>query len=92
MSPLTRKRVNNYKKPSLKDHCFLSSHVCSSEGFTVLNFESQKFKHVIRESLLATDDKALFNKQNFFDSIPLKLFYYTLFYYTYLQLPNRYFY
>ena len=36
-SSLTRKRVNNNKKSSVKDHCLLSGHVCSFDGFTVLN-------------------------------------------------------
>ena len=39
MSSLTRKRVNNNKKYTFKDHCFLSGHVCSFDDFTVLNSE-----------------------------------------------------
>ena len=39
-SPLTGKKVNNNKKYSVKDHCLLSGHVCSFEGFAVLNYES----------------------------------------------------
>ena len=63
MSPLTEKRVNNNKKSSVKDHCLLSGHVCSFEYFTVLNYESQKFKWLIKESLLVSKDKPLLNKQ-----------------------------
>ena len=48
-SPLTVKRVNNSKKYSVKDHCLLSDHVCSFEDFTVLNYESHKFKRLIKE-------------------------------------------
>ena len=62
-SPLMRKRVNNNKKSSVKDHCFLSGHVCSFEDFTVLNYESHMFKRLIKESLLVTKDKPLLNKQ-----------------------------
>ena len=80
-SPLTRKRVNNNKKSSVKDHCLLSGHVCLFKVFTVLNYESHKFRRLIKESLLVTKDKPLSNKQvkslklNSFDSIPLTLFF-----------------
>ena len=47
-SPLTGKRVHNNKKSSVKDHCFLSCHVCSFDDFTVLNYESHEFKHLIK--------------------------------------------
>ena len=62
-SPLTGKRVNNNKKSSVKDHCLLSGHVCSFEDFSVLNYESHKFKRLIKESLLVTKGKPLLNKQ-----------------------------
>ena len=62
-SPLTGKRVNNNKKISVKDHCLLSGHVCSFEDFTVLDYESHKFKRLIKESLLVSEDKPSFNKQ-----------------------------
>ena len=62
-SPLTGKRVNNNKKPSGKDHCLLSGHVCSFDDFTVLNYEPHKFKRLTKESLLVTRDKPLLNKQ-----------------------------
>ena len=32
-SPLTEKRINNNKRSSVKDHCFLSGHVCSFDDF-----------------------------------------------------------
>ena len=63
MSKLTRKRVNNNKKFSVKDHCLLSGHACSFDNFTFLNYESHKFKRFIKESLLVTKDKPLLNKQ-----------------------------
>ena len=72
-SPLMGKRVNN-KKSSVKDHCLLSGHVCSFEDFSVLNYESHKFKRLIKESLLVTKDKPLLNKQ--VNSLKLELFWF----------------
>ena len=37
--------------------------MCSFDDFTVLNYESDKFKHLIKASLLVTKDKPLLNKQ-----------------------------
>ena len=71
-SPLTGKRVNNNKKSSVKDRCLLSGHVCSFEDFTVLNWESHKFKGLNKESLLVTTDKLILNKQ--VKSLKLELF------------------
>ena len=62
-SPLTGKRVNNNKNSYVKDHRLLSGHVCSFEDLTVLNYESYKFKRLIKASLLVTKDKTLLNKQ-----------------------------
>ena len=62
-SPLTGKRINSNKKCSVKDHCLLSGHVYSFEDFTVLNYESHKFKRLIKESLLVSEDKPSLNKQ-----------------------------
>ena len=76
--PLTRKRVNNNKKSSVKDHCLLSGHVCSFEDFSVLNYESHKFKRLIKESLLVTKDKPLLNKQ--VKSLKLELFWFNFTY------------
>ena len=82
-SPLTRKRVNNNKKSSVNDHCLSSVHVCSFEDFTVLNYESHKFKRLIKESLLVTKDKPLLNEQ--VRSLKLEIFWfnstYAVFYY-----------
>ena len=54
-SRLTRKRVNNNKKSSVKDQCLLSGHVCSFDNFAVLNCESHKFNCLITESLRRTN-------------------------------------
>ena len=72
MSPLTGKRVNNNKKSSVTDHCLLVGHVCSFEDFTVLNYEPDKFKRLIKESLFVTKDKLLLNKQD--ESLKFELF------------------
>ena len=72
MSPLTGKRVINNKKSSVEDHCFLSGYVCSlcdfmcgyMCDFTILNYESHRFKRLIKESLLVTKDKHWTNKLN----------------------------
>ena len=56
MSPLTEKKVINNKKSSVKDHCLSSGHMCSFDDFTVLNYESHKFKRLIKESLFVTKD------------------------------------
>ena len=48
---------------TFKDYCLLSVHVCSFDNFTVLNYESHKFKRLIKESFLVTKDKPLLNKQ-----------------------------
>ena len=73
-SPLTGKRVNNNKKSSFKDHCLLPGNVCSFEDFAVLNYESHKFKRLIKESLLVTKDTPLLNKQ--VESLKLELFWF----------------
>ena len=71
-SPLTGKRVHNNKKSSVKDQCLLSGHVCSFDDFIVMNYESHKFRRLIKESLLVTNDKSLSNRQ--VKSLKLELF------------------
>ena len=73
-SPLTGKRVHNNKRSSIKDRRLLSGHVCSFDDFTALNYESHKFKRLIKETLLATKDKPLLNKQ--VQSLKLELFWF----------------
>ena len=63
MSPLMGKGVNNNKKSSVKDHCLLSGNMCSFDDFTIWNYEFNKFKRLIKEFLLVTEDKPLLNKQ-----------------------------
>ena len=66
------KSVNINKKSSVKDHCLLSGHVCSFDDFTALNYESHKFKCLIKESLLVTKNKPFLSKQ--VKSLKLELF------------------
>ena len=72
MSPLSGKRVSNSKKFSVTDHSLLLRQVCSFEDFSILDYESLKFKRLIQESLLVTKDKTLLNKQ--VKSLKLELF------------------
>ena len=72
MSPLSGKRVSSNKKFSVTDHSLLLRQVCSFEDFSILDYESLKFKRLIQESLLVTKDKTLLNKQ--VKSLKLELF------------------
>ena len=72
LSALTGKRVNNNKKSAVKDHCLFFNHVGSFEDFSILTYESNPFKRLIKEALLVSRDKPLLNKQ--VKSIPLQLF------------------
>ena len=72
LSALTGKRVNNDKKSAVKDHCLFNNHDNTFEGFSILAYESNPFKLLIKESLLVSRDKPLLNKQ--VKSIPLELF------------------
>ena len=68
----TCKRVNNDKKSAVKDHCLFFNHVGSFEDFSILTYESNPFKLLIKEALLVSRDKPLLNKH--VKSIPLQLF------------------
>ena len=71
LSALTGKLVNN-KKSAVKDHCLFFNHVGLFEDFSILTYESNPFKLLIKEALLVSRDKPLLNKQ--VKSIPLQLF------------------
>ena len=72
LSALTGKRVNNNKKSAVKDHCLFFNHVGSFEDFSILTYESNPFKLLIKGALLVSRYKSLLNKQ--VKSIPLQLF------------------
>ena len=69
---LTGKHVNNNKKSAAKDHCLFFNHVGLFEDFSILTYESNPFKLLIKEALLVSRDKPLLNKQ--VKLIPLQLF------------------
>ena len=87
LSALTGKRVTNNKKSAVKDHCLPCNHVGTFEDFSILMYESNPFKLLIKESLLVSRDKPLLNKQ--LKSIPLQLFQFT-FIINYCSLDNLY--
>ena len=64
--------VNNNKKSAVKDHCLFFNHMGSFEDFSILTYESNPLKLLIKEALLVSRDKPLLNKQ--VKSIPLQLF------------------
>ena len=72
LSALTSKHVNNNKKSAVKDYCLFFNHVGSFEDFSILTYESNPFKLLIKEALLVSRDKPLLNKQ--VESISLQLF------------------
>ena len=72
LSALAAKRVNNNKKSAVKDHCLFFNHAGSFEDFSILTYESNPFKLLIKEALLVSRDKPLLKKQ--VKSIPLQLF------------------
>ena len=45
---IDRKKSQEKQKAAVKDHCFLSGHVCSFYGFTGLHYASRKFKHLVK--------------------------------------------
>ena len=62
LSALTGKHVNNNKKSAVKDHCLFFNQVGSFEDFSILTYESNPFKLLIKKSLLVSRDKPLLNK------------------------------
>ena len=72
LSALTGKRVNNNKKSAVKDHCLFFNHVGSFEDFSILTYDWNPVKLLIKEALLVSREKPLLNKQ--VKSIPLILF------------------
>ena len=72
LSALTGKRVNSNKKSLVKDHCFFFNDVGSFKDFSILMYESNTFKLLIKEALLVSRENPLLNKQ--VKSILLQLF------------------
>ena len=61
MTPLTKKRVKNTKKPVIVDDILLKGHEASFEDFTILLKETKKFKLHLKDTLLIKCDKPDFN-------------------------------
>ena len=61
MTPLTKKRVKNTKKPVIVDDILLKGHKASLEDFTILLKETKKFKLHLKDTLLIKCDKPDFN-------------------------------
>ena len=59
ISALTNKRVNNTKRSAVKDHCLFYNHGGGFEDFSVLTYESNRFKLLIKEALLVSRDNLL---------------------------------
>ena len=49
---LTGKRVNNNKKSAVKDHLLFFNHAGSFEDFSILTYEPNSYKLLIKEALL----------------------------------------
>ena len=72
ISNLTEKRVKNMKESAVSDHRLKCDCVISFEDFDVLASETNKFRLLIKESLLIKRDKSILNRT--INSFPLKLF------------------
>ena len=72
ITPLTGKRVKNPKKSAILDHILLNGHDASSEVFTILLKEKNRFKLHLKESLFVKRDKPELNRNIY--SYPLELF------------------
>ena len=58
MTPLTGKRVKNLKKSAIFDQILLQGYDTSTEDFTILLKENNKFKLHLKESFLTKCDRA----------------------------------
>ena len=63
LSALTGKRDHNNKKLTVKDHCLFFNHVGLFDDSSILTYESNPFKLLIKEVLLLSRDKPILNKQ-----------------------------
>ena len=72
LARLPVKAVRFKCSPELTNVLQFSNHVGSFEEFSILTYESNPFKLLIKEALLVSRDKPLLNKQ--VKSIPLQLF------------------
>ena len=72
ISNLTGKRLKNVKQSAISDHLLQCNCTINFDNFDILAAESNKFKLLLRESLLMKHDKPILNRT--IKSFPLELF------------------
>ena len=72
ISNLTGKRLKNVKQSAISDHLLQCNCTINFDNFDILAAESNKFKLLLRESLLIKRDKPILNRT--MKSFPLELF------------------
>ena len=72
ISNLTEKRLKSIKQSAISDHLLQCNCTINFDNFDILAAESNKFKLLIRESLLIKRDKPILNRT--IQSFPLQLF------------------
>ena len=71
ITPLTGTFVKTLKKFAIFDHMLLDGHKVSFDNFSILLKESNAFQLQLKESLLFSRDKPIWNKNIY--SFPLEL-------------------
>ena len=72
VSPLTRKKSKSKKSTAVKDYMLFCDHIVSIDDFKILATSDSDFHVKVKESLLASRDKPILNKNE--TSLPLYLF------------------
>ena len=62
LSPLTGKRVSNFKPSTVSDHLLLSCHDSDINDLSILTNANNGFKLLIKESLLISRDSPVLNR------------------------------
>ena len=72
ISNLTEERLKSIKQSAISDHLLQCNCTINFDNFDILAAESNKFKLLLRESVLITCDKPILNRT--IKSFPLELF------------------
>ena len=72
ISNLTGKRLKNVKQPAVSDHLLQCNCTINFDDFIILATDGNKFKLVLRKSLLIKGDKPILKRTT--KSFPLELF------------------
>ena len=72
ISNLTGKRIKNVKLSAISDHLLHCNRRINFDDFDIIAAESDKFKLLLRESLLIKSDNAILNRR--IKLFPLELF------------------